>query len=51
MVLEPARWEVRMREPSTENVGLRLAVDLTAAELAQSAMARNALVPLATAEG
>ena len=50
--LEPARWEALMREPSPENGALGLALDLSGAELAQSAMARNALVLLgAAAEG
>ena len=49
--LEPARWEALMREPVPENGALRLAVDLTGAELAQSAMARNALVLLGAAAG
>ncbi len=50
-VLEPARWEALMREPSPENGAVRLAVDLTDAELAQSAMVRNALVLLGAAAG
>ena len=49
--LEPARWEALMREPVPENGALRLALDLTGAELAQSAMARNALVLLGAAAG
>ena len=40
-----------MREPSPENGALRLAFDLTDAELAQSAMVRNALVLLGAAAG
>ena len=45
-VLEPARWEALMREPSVESGALRLADDLTDAELDRSAIVRNALVLL-----
>ena len=45
-VLEPARWEALMREPSGEDGALRLAGDLTDEGLDRSAMVRNALVLL-----
>ena len=48
-VLEPARWEALMREPSAENGALRLADDLTDTELDHSAIVRNALVLLRAA--
>ena len=51
-VLEPARLEALMREPSAENGALRLAGDLTDAELDRSAIVRNAVVLLrAAAQG
>ena len=48
-VLEPARWEALMREPSAEKGAIRLASDLTNAELKRSAIVRNALVLLRAA--
>ncbi len=48
-VLEPARWEALMREPSAENGALRLAADLTEEELDRSAMVRNAVALLRAA--
>ena len=48
-VLEPARWEALMREPSAENGALRLTGDLTDTELERSAIVRNALVLLRAA--
>ena len=48
-VLEPARWEALMREPSVEHGPLRLADDLSDAELDRSAIVRNALVLLRAA--
>ena len=51
-VLEPARWEALMREPSVEHGPLRLADDLTDAELDCSALVRNAVALLrAAAQG
>ena len=51
-VLQSARWEALMREPSAESGALRLAGDLTDAELERSAIVRNALVLLrAAAQG
>ncbi len=48
-VLEPARWEALMREPSGGNGALRLAGDLTDPELDRPAMVRNAVVLLRAA--
>ena len=48
-VLEPARWEALMREPSGEKGPLRLVGDLSDAELDGSAIVCNALVLLRAA--
>ena len=50
-VLERASIDALLDEPSVENRDLRLAVDLTADETAQSPVARNALVLLREAGG
>ena len=51
-ILDPARLDALRGEPPFEGGAVRLAIDLTEDELAQSAMVRNALVLLrAAAEG